>query len=65
MPGMRKHALAGSLIFHFSALLLGFLLGTAAHQVRHKSPTVIRFEPASQKLRHGTNSNLTRPVRVA
>jgi len=40
---MRKHALAGSLIFHFSALLLGFLLGTAAHHVRHKSPTVIRF----------------------
>jgi len=48
-----------ALTFHASALLLGFLLGTAAHQARHKSPTVIRFEPASQKFRHGTKSNLT------
>ena len=56
---MRKHVLLGSLAFHTGILLLGFLLGTAAHQVRHKSPTVIRFEPASQKLRHGTKPNAT------
>jgi hypothetical protein len=62
--GMRKHAFIGSLAFHAGALLLGFLLGTAAHQVRHKSPAVIRFEPALHKLPHGTKSTFTRPDRV-
>jgi|GEM_PF-5797057 len=33
------------------ALLLGFLLGAAAHRTSHKYPAVIRFEPASQKIR--------------
>jgi hypothetical protein len=61
---MRKRIFAGSIAIHASALLLGFLLGTAAHQVRHKSPAVIRFEPASQKLRHRPKSNFTYPGRV-
>jgi hypothetical protein len=61
---MRKHALAGSLALYAGVLLLGFMLGTAAHQARHKAPAVIRFEPASHKLRHGTKSTFTRPDRV-
>ena len=47
-----------------SALLLGFLLGTAAHQARDKSPAVIRFEPALQQPRNGTKSMLTYPYRA-
>jgi len=62
--GMGKNVLTGSLAIHASALLLGFLLGTAAHQARHKSPAVIRFEPASQKLPGGTKSKFTHPARV-
>jgi hypothetical protein len=61
---MRKHVLTGSIAIHASALLLGFLLGAAAHQVRHKSPAVIRFEPASQKFRPGPKSNFIYPGRV-
>jgi hypothetical protein len=56
---MRKHAVVTALAFYSSALLLGFLLGTAAHQVRDKSPAVIRFEPALQQPRNGTKSKLT------
>ena len=33
------------------ALLVGFLLGAAAHRTSHKYPAVIRFEPASHKSR--------------
>ena len=61
---MRKHVSFGYLAFHTGVLLVGFLLGTVAHQVRHKSPTVIRFEPASQKLRHG-KPNIAYRGRVA
>jgi hypothetical protein len=47
------------LAFHTSVLLLGFLLGTAAHQMRHNSPAVIRFEPTVQKLPQGRKSPFT------
>jgi len=57
---MRKNTVVG-----FLALLLGFLLGTVAHQVRHKSPAVIQFEPAVHKLRPRTKSTFTYPDRVA
>ena len=62
---MRKHALVGSLALYAIALLLGFLLGTAAHPSLHKSPAIIRFEPARQSPRHGTKSPFTYPGRVA
>jgi hypothetical protein len=53
------------LAFHASLLLLGFLLGTVAHQVRHKSPAVLRFEPMLQKLPHGTKARFTDRDRAA
>jgi hypothetical protein len=56
---MRKNTVAG-----FLALLLGFLLGRAAHQVRHKSPAIMQFEPTVHKLRPGTRSPFTYPDRV-
>ncbi|MGH9647491.1 MAG: hypothetical protein ACRD4E_11825 [Bryobacteraceae bacterium] len=56
---MRKHAVVTALAYYSSALLLGFLLGTAAHQARDKSPAVIRFEPASNQPRNGTKPKLT------
>jgi len=61
---MRKHAIVASLAFYASSLLVGFLLGVVAHQVRHKPPAVIRFEPASQKLRRGTKSTFSHADRV-
>lgn len=61
---MRKHAVFTALGFYASALLLGFLLGTAAHQARDKSPAVIQFEPAANQPRNGTKSQLTYPDRV-
>jgi len=42
---MRKHALAGSLAIHASALLLLLLLGTVAHHPNRLPPAVILFEP--------------------
>jgi hypothetical protein len=56
---MRKHAVVTSLVFYVSTLLLGFLLGTVAHQARHKSPAVIRFEPAFRQPRNGKKSTFT------
>jgi hypothetical protein len=53
------------LAFHASLLLLGFLLGTAAHQARHKSPAVIRFEPTLQRLPPGGKSTFTYRGRAA
>lgn len=42
---MRKHALAGSLAFHASVLLLLLLMGTVARQSQSLPPAVILFEP--------------------
>jgi protein TonB len=42
---MRKHALAGSVAIHASALLLLLLLGTVARQSKLVPPAVILFEP--------------------
>jgi hypothetical protein len=61
---MRKHAAITALAFYASALMLGFLLGTAAHQARGKPPAVIRFEPASRQPRNGTKSTFTFPDRA-
>jgi hypothetical protein len=61
---MRKHAVVTSLGFYAGTLLLGFLLGTAAHRARHKSPAIIRFEPALHQPRNGTKSTFTFPDRA-
>jgi hypothetical protein len=61
---MRKHAVVTSLAFYAGTLLLGFLLGTAAHQARYKSPAVIRFEPALHQPRNGKKSKFNYPDRA-
>ena len=60
---MRKQAVVTALAFYASALLIGFLLGTAAHQTRHKAPAVIQFEPASNQPRTGAKPAFSYPER--
>ena len=63
--GMRTKVLIGSLALYASVLLLGFLLGAATHPSPHKTPAIIRFEPARQSPRLGPKSPFTYPGRVA